>query len=325
MTKKRKKKWVTPVILCAVLAVLLIAYASLSAANRKAEEEAAAAAAAEDEVEIIAEYDSTTAAALSYTVDGETLSFEKDSGTWYYTGDRNFPLNQTVVESMAGAISSIGVTRSIDEGEAADYGLDNPAYTITIKYSDNVEREYKIGDYNSFNGEYYFMTGSRIYMIASDYTLDDLLVTDSYPTDIETDYITSIAVNAAEGSYTVEDTAEVSDLYTYVRQLNFASLADYYSDSIAEEYGIDGTKGITVNYKRAVTSTAEDGTETTARISTAYNIYFGDTAEDGSVYYAPKGSAMVYTMSQGLYENIIASASEPLPEEEESEETEASA
>ena len=323
--KKRKKKWVTPAALFAVLAVLLVAYEALAAANRKAEEKAAAEAAKSEEVEMIAEYDYSTAAALSYTVNGETLSFEKDNGTWYYTGDKKFPLNQDILESMAGAISSIGVTRSIDEGEAGDYGLDEPAYTITVKYSGDIQREYKIGDRNSFNGEYYFMTGSRIYMISDgllsyfDYTLDDLLVTDSYPTDIETDYITSISVNTGEERYTIDDAEEISDLYTYVRQLNFASVADYYSENMAEEYGIDGTKGITVNYRRSVTSTAEDGTGTATRIDAVYSVYFGDTVseEDGSVYYTVRGSDMVYTMSAGLYENIVGSAAEPLPEEEE--------
>jgi len=320
MTRKRKKKWIAPVVLCGILAVLLVAYTSLAAANRKAEEEALAAAEAGDETEIIAEYDPAAAEAISCTVNGETLSFEKDGGTWYYTGDRKFPLNQTAVESMAAAISTIGVSRSIDEGEAADYGLDEPAYTITVRYSGNVQREYRIGDRNSFNGEYYFMTGSRIYMIADgllayfDYTLDDLMVKDAYPTDIETDYITSVTLRTGEDTVTVQDAAEISDLYTYVRQLNFASAADYYTENPAEEYGIDGTRGITVDYKKAVVTTGADGTETSTRISTAYHIYFGDTAEDGSVYYAPKGSSLVYTMDGGLYENILASAADPLPE-----------
>lgn len=324
MTKKKKKKWATPLALLALLIVLLVAYAALTTANRRAEEEASKEQT--EEVLMIAEYDSATATALSYTVNGETLSFEKENGAWLYAGDRNFPLNQTIVESMATALSSIDATRSIDEGETADFGLDEPSYLFTIQYEGGAMREYKIGDYNSFNGEYYFMTGSRIYMISGGllsyfkYELTDMVVKDSYPTDIETDYITSIVVNAGEESYTVEDADEIADLYTYVRQLNFSSLESYYSDAMAEDYGIDGTKSVVVNYKRAVTSTAEDGTETSTRVNVSYTIRLGNAAEDGAVYYSPKDSSMTYSMSAGLYENLLTSAAEPLPVEEEAEE-----
>lgn len=324
MTKKKKKKWATPLALLALLVVLLAAYAALTTANRRAEEEASKEQ--EEEIIMVAEYDSATATALSYTANGETLSFEKEDGAWLYAGDRNFPLNQTIVESMATALSSIDATRSIDEGETADFGLDEPAYQFTIQYEGGAQREYKIGDYNSFNGEYYFMTGSKIYMISGGllsyfkYELTDLVETDSYPTDIETDYITSIVVDTGEEIYTVEDADEIADLYTYVRQLNFSSLENYYSDAMEEDYGIDGTKSVVVNYKRAVTSTSEDGTETNTRINASYTIRLGSATEDGAVYYSPKGSTMVYSMSAGLYENLLTSAVEPLPVEEEAEE-----
>lgn len=317
--KHKKNRWLPLVILLCVLVLLLGGYAALSSANRKAEKEAETE---EKSAEIIAEYDPATAETLSYTKDGTTLSFVNEGGTWYLEDDRLFPLDQTAVSSMASAISTIGVERTIDDGEPADYGLEDPFLTISIRYRDNVGREYKIGDRNSFNGEYYFMTGSRIYMISDgllpyfDYTLDGLLLRDTFPTELTSDSVTEIRVETGAEAYTVDVAAEISDLLPYVRQLNFTSAADYHASDMAGDYGIDQTERITVTYKRSVTSTNESGEETTAKVDASYTIYLGKTEEDGSVYYAPQNSTIVYKSSAGVWENLLQSAREPLPEEE---------
>lgn len=310
--KKKKKKWLPLLVLVLLLAVLIIAYSAVTAANRKAAEEEANSANSENAVEMIAEYDSADAVTLSYTSKntGETLSFVKKNGKWQYSEDEHFPLNQSIAEAMAGAISSIGVERSIDEGGPELYGLDDPAYIFNISYSDGTSREYKVGDMNSFNSEYYFMTGSRIYMISGNllsyfnYSLYDMLEADSFPSDIDTDYISSISVKTPDGDITVSDSESAAELYKYIAQLNFTDCADYYAENAADEYGIDGTAGVAVSYKRAVSVSDESGAASTTRIDAVYNIYFGSADDEGRVYYSPAGSNMVYRMSGELYSNI---------------------
>lgn len=307
MTKKRKNKLIPIFILLAVFAVILVAYLVLSDANDRREAEEAA----EDTMITLAELDASTATEIRYKnrdLSDEWLTFTKSGDKWQTT-DPHFPLNTDRVAAMVSAISNIVANRSVDEGSAAEYGLDDPAVQIEVTYNGNTTYRYAIGDKNTFNGEYYFRNDDgKFYMIASgllpyfQYALDDLILLDSPVSDIQTEYIRAITVTLPTGEervFTTEkDIAAVYDLFCAFDCMRYA---DYYADDAEmADYGITKSAGIRIDYKRSVAVT---GTETTADGQTAqgttlmdatYTLYTGGKAEDSSVYYySPQKSTIV--------------------------------
>lgn len=313
---KKKKKWIPMAALGAVIVVFGVGYALLSGANDKKAAEEAAANNAASAVTMIAEYDSSNVKTIMYRLaDSDPVELENDGGVWRLAADPNFPVNQTIAGSMAGAVSSIGVKSRLSDGDAAEFGLEEPAYLIRVTYMDGTAHEYRIGDYNSFaGGAYYFMADGAIYTISSgltgyfDYDAASLLQNDSMPDDIEQDYITAITVSSEAGENVITDANGIASLFDYFGDILLTSCADYYADDDERaEYGIDGTRAITIAYKRAVTNTDSEGNESTARLETSFTFDFGDQVGHDEGFYGARGdSTMVYVIDAGTVEKILA-------------------
>lgn len=331
--RKKKNKALPLFILVGVLLVLVIGYAALSSANAKKEAEEAAAA-AEDTTIMLAEMDATAITELRYRYgENDWITLNQSGGVWTWAEDAHYPLNQTTAAGLGSAIASIGAIRTVDEGEAADYGLDEPICEIHVSYGAGTTYKYAIGDRNSFNDAYYFRDDDgAFYMIASGLLtyfqtdLDDMLVLDTALSTVSDGDIVSVTVTDGEKSNTYTQTAteetdedgntttvydaDVTALYDRFCELDLRAWADYYADStdMAETYGIDSTRSLTLTYKKAVS--VNSGTETTfgtsqtTKVDATYTIYFGSTA-DGQVYYSPKGSTIVYTAAADVVEGIL--------------------
>lgn len=327
--RKKKNKYIPLIVLLAFIVVMAVAYAMLSSANDKKEAEQAAEEAAANAVEMIAEYDYTTLTGLSYHRTGaDPVELHVVNGLWQLKSDANFPVNQTTVAAMASAISSIGIKNHITEGSPADYGLEEPAYTIEVAYSTGESHQYRIGAYNSFGGgAYYFMMDGAMYTIPTgltsyfDYDLGDLLQLESMPADIEQDYINSITVTWNGAEKVIDDANGIASLFDIFSDITLTECADYYTDDTerAETYGLDGTDKITISYKRAVTTTDADGNETTNRLDTSYTFLFGaDAGHDEAYYASPEKSTIAYLVNAETVEKIAAYMDyEPMPAEEE--------
>lgn len=332
--RKKKNKALPLLILVAVLLVLVIGYLALSSANAKREAEEAAAAATDTTI-MLAEMDATAITQLRYRYgENDWITLAQSGGVWTLAEDAHYPLNQTTAAGLGSAIASIGAIRTVDEGEAADYGLDEPICEIHVSYGEGTTYKYAIGDRNSFNDAYYFRDDDgAFYMIASGLLtyfqtdLDDMLVLDTALATLSNGDIVSVTVTDGEKSSTYTQTAtevededgntttaydaDVTALYDLFCELDLQSWADYYADSteMAETYGIDGTKSLTLTYKKAVSVNA--GTETTAstsqttKVDATYTISFGQSV-DGQVYYSPKGSTIVYTAADDVVDGIFA-------------------
>ncbi len=315
--RKKKNKYIPLIVLLIFIVVMAAAYTMLSSANDKKAAEQAAADAAANAVEMIAEYDYTTTVGLMYRRAGsDPVELEVVNGQWKLVSDDKFPVNQQIVASMANAIASIGVLNHIDEGDPADYGLAEPAYTIEVTYADGVSHQYRIGDYNSFGGGmYYFMKDGTMYTISTgltsyfDYELNDLLQLDTMPADIEQDYINSITVTVDGAEKVIDDANGIAALFAIFGDITLTECADYYTEENerAETYGLDGSDKITISYKRAVTSTDANGNETTNRLDTSYTFLFGaDAGHDEAYYGSPEKSTIAYLVNAETVENILA-------------------
>ncbi len=317
MTKRKKKnKYVPLVILLVFVVVMAVAYSMLSASNDKKEAAEAAEEAAANAVTMIAEYDASTMTALTYHRDGEdAIALEVVNGEWKLSADEHFPVDQTVVSQMASAISSIGIKSSIEEGDPSEYGLSEAAYTIEVTYETGESHQYRIGAYNSFGGgSYYFMADGKMYTISSglnmyfDYGLDDLLLLETMPTDIDGEYINSITVTWDGEEKVFEDEESIDTLFGLFGDIRLTECADYYmEDTEREVYGLDGTRSLTISYKRAVTTSDADGNETTSRLDTSYTFLIGaDAGHDEAYYGSPDKSSIAYLIPSSTIEALIA-------------------
>ena len=126
---------------------------------------------------------------ISYNNNGTTLSFIKQSGKWYYTKNKKYPITQSSLESLASTFQKVEAVRELKNADAlSDYGLDKPTYTVSAKDKTGKSMTYYIGN---ATGENYYVTygdKSKIYTVSSDitsslsYSLDNLIETDTFPT-----------------------------------------------------------------------------------------------------------------------------------------------
>lgn len=139
------------VILILVLAALAVVYAALAFGNKKAQEKEKA----QEESQIIQVADLGEVVTFSYeSAEQEPLHFEKKEDAWICTDDKKTELEQTYPNEIADAFSSLTASRKMEEIDALeDYGLKEPAYTVTLESKDKEEVTFYVG--NSTGDEYY--------------------------------------------------------------------------------------------------------------------------------------------------------------------------
>ncbi len=138
-------------------------------------------------------------------VNGEKqLDFELDSGVWYYAGDRDCPIRQSTLSSLAGQLSSLEATRRLEQPDAlASYGLADPSIHYEITSKDQNTASLLIGSQVAASDsgvpetpptEYYacLAGGSQVYTVDS--SLADTAAKDLY------DFIQTESLPAVSGA-----------------------------------------------------------------------------------------------------------------------------
>ncbi len=156
-------------VLLIVLAVLVCALYGLKAYNARQD-------AAEEEGTYEAEWtcDESDITSLHYVLDGIEYRFDRDSDDkWVYRENPELDLSQSAVEGMVQTASSIYAGQFVTENlqNAADYGLDDPQFTLTITMKDGTERILYIGNENTMSNIYYayLEEDERIFTIEPDF------------------------------------------------------------------------------------------------------------------------------------------------------------
>ena len=114
--------------------------------------------------------DSESEDAAEETADDDSASDTEYK--WVWTDDESFELDQTTVEAMASAVSSITADQVLTGVTDYDqYGLAEPDSTITVKTEDGMTYTILTGDYNSTAYAYYAMLdgASDVYLVTGDY------------------------------------------------------------------------------------------------------------------------------------------------------------
>ncbi len=210
--KKKTKRLIVVGVLLVFLLVLLLVVTSL----RKEEE------VGEKPPESVSQTEVKDIEGITYTSDstsGEAVSLIREKNIWYYENDKEFPLDQDyVTNNMVLTAAEATANRTVENptDNLAEYGLDNPAVTITLKKVTGDEVHMSIGSYNeSVEGYYLQVEGDEnIYLVdgqmvfAFDMSVYDIADKEDYPYVEENSFV---HVKIEKGGKTVEFKGQVKE------------------------------------------------------------------------------------------------------------------
>lgn len=288
-------------ILLGVLLVLLIVYFALQSWNRKQEEKES-----EDEAVVVTDIDPEDITAISYDAGDGARAFEKQDGTWVYTTDADFPLKQDFPETIAEDMGQLRADRELVDGdELADYGLEEPVYTVTLTQSDGTVTEIYFG--NTVD-DYYYVTVNDdgvVYTVSSTaadnltQSLDEMAQLDEYPSigsgNLKKVSITENGETTVYDSENEDQSEDISGIAGGLGAVTLSEAADYsVADADLAGYGLDEASRITVE----VTYTEDDEDKT-------MTLYIGGDNGDSSRYVMIDDSRIVYLISDEICSNIL--------------------
>ena len=302
--KSMRKKNKGILILLAVLILLVAVYFGLRTWNAQQEEKA------QEEQEAATVHVTDTSAedivSLKFNVGNGDLEFSKEDDQWYYTPDKDFPLQQSYPEDMAETVGSITAGRELTDGDSIDaYGLDEPAYTIEYTDADGNTTEFLFGDMTG--DDYYVMLNGNdtVYTVNSsvidpfNYTRDDMARLDDYPSIGSGNLVKEVITqNGETTTYDSEDEDQAEDIAAVAGGLGAVSLSEAADYSVEDEdldvYGLDEDSRITVE----ATYTQDDEEQ-------LLTLYIGNEDGSGNRYVMLNDSRIVYLISDEICDNIL--------------------
>lgn len=246
---------------------------------------------------------------FGYTNGTETMSFEKEGDQWKVTGNTDFPLSQSEVESMEGLAGNLMAVRQLENmDELSDYGLTSPQYTLSMTGGDQKEVKLLIG--NAAGEDYYAMVDGEdtVYTIDSSlvgalkFSLDDLIQLETFPTigqaNLKKVTITKGDTVTQYKSSNDDNTESISTIAGGLGAVYVESCVNYNADEAALAAcglsEVDRTK-VEVVYK-----------DNDTKEKTTFVFYVGATTEDGaSQYLQMDGSKMINQVSAAAMANVL--------------------
>ena len=271
----------------------------------------------------------------------ETIRLVRADGVWSLDGEANFPLKQDVADELASDIAALEATHTVTGGaDAADYGLDEPAFTVTVENDSGDTLVYRMGAKNDVTGEYYlrFSENDAIYTIASslaatfDYNRASLLDAPVIPsldgatrlviagTDADVDqayYADSTGMTYTDAYHWFNVTADnvvkpsdadsVQALLTKISGIALTDCCDYNATEQAlEGYGLSPAR-LTVEVEYV-----PDGAESETEYE-RFALYIGAQDEETGLYYAAlPDSPLVFRVSADTAEALLSARNDDL-------------
>ena len=168
-TSIKKKKWVLPVLLLLLIALLGVTYFALTLYNKQqAEKEQGSVQTLEPIISLSAD----EIRKIHYTNPQGELTFEKDeTGEWRLPEDPSMPLSASSVSALASAFANLTPSQIVadTQSDAASYGLSDPQLSITLVTDNSQTITLKVGSKNTYSGGYYAALegDDHVYMISS--------------------------------------------------------------------------------------------------------------------------------------------------------------
>ncbi len=171
MSEKKKKGipgWGRILILLAVLAVGVGAYTGLKAYNEKQADESASNT-------TMLSVNNSRVLSFTYELDGAVYTFTRDNSKsdWVYEQDPSLELDQDLVTGMLSTATSVSTEKIVAENmdSAAEYGLDDPSFTVLMVLKDGTVKSLSLGSVNSMTSDYYASVegDGRIFTVNEDF------------------------------------------------------------------------------------------------------------------------------------------------------------
>ncbi len=146
---KAKKRALIGMVICLVVLAALLGLVTWMNSQEKEEEETL----------YITNFDSSTLSSITYTFNGQTveLVYDADAQAWHLKDLPDQPLQATLTNNMASAVSAMKAQRQLEEaGELSQYGLDAPSFTVTAVAGDETYT-FLYGDQNQMTQDRYLM------------------------------------------------------------------------------------------------------------------------------------------------------------------------
>lgn len=152
----RKKRSFTLLLLFGAVALVVAAYAITVKIEENRNAELIASMSASQEAATTIKTAQVTAFRMATAQN--SVAFIKDADTWYWSEDRDFPVDQAAMKTLLGSICIIPAETVItDVTDLDQYGLRDPLGIVSVITEDNTEHTYYLGDRNEFADAYYFL------------------------------------------------------------------------------------------------------------------------------------------------------------------------
>ena len=293
--KKKGKMAACLILLVLLLAVLVV----LTKKNSTADADSSSSDSGAD-AEKVVDFSKDDVTALSFQINGETVSFTKiagddDTDIWTYDQEDGFPLDESKITSVLSSLSSMTAERVIEGDEIdsmADFGLETPSEEVVVTAGDE-KTTIHVGDKNSSSRYYIYLNDdtSKVYLVSTSLETmfpSDMMewaTTESMPS-VTAENITKLQVEGENGyTLTKEVSAADSELQTdewqvvdadgaahggdadsigtmtsAVASLGFGDLVTYNASDLSQ-YGLDQPKTtIRVHYTEEQEVEADDTT-----------------------------------------------------------------
>ena len=214
--KKKGKMAACLILLVLLLAVLVV----LTKKNSTADADSGSSDSGAD-AEKVVDFSKDDVTALSFQINGETVSFTKTAGDddtdiWTYDQEDGFPLDEGKITSVLSSLSSMTAERVIEGDEIdsmADFGLETPSQEVVVTAGDE-KTMIHVGDKNSSSRYYIYLNDdtSKVYLVSTSLgtmfpsDMMEWATTESMPS-VTAENITKLQVEGENG-YTL--TKEVS-------------------------------------------------------------------------------------------------------------------
>lgn len=254
---------------------------------------------------------------LTWTYQGEELSFDYDGENWTYALDASFPTAPLALNTMLDTIASVTASKTIEAVEDWDqYGLEEPLVTITVTAGETYTLS--VGAQTSLDSLRYFSTGDgNAYLVDESlyenflYGLYDLVQCEEIP-QLE---VTAMTIRTADQTLEIRNIPDSGLAYSNEYEWFLDDGSEYRTlDNELTEDLIASVTGLSwnscVNYAADHEALAEYGLEEPAATVTLENsngetftLELGNTTSSGC-YARIAGSGMVYLVDADLGETF---------------------